>query len=46
MYVLFDSDSRSETFGQYCVRDGEMSYDGFETEKEAYEFIDKLLGEE
>jgi hypothetical protein len=43
-YVFFDLDSRSETFGKYSVRDGYVSYDGFDTEAEAYEFIETVLG--
>lgn len=46
MYVTFDSDAWSDTFGQYCVRDGCMSYDGFETEEHAYAFIDSLLNKD
>lgn len=46
MYVTIDTDSWSETFGQYSVHDGCMSYDGFSSEDEAYAFIDQLLGDE
>lgn len=45
MYVFLDTDARSETFGLYSVRDGSMSYDGFETEQEALNFIDSLINE-
>lgn len=43
MYTFLDTDAWSETFGQYCVKDGCMSYDGFETEQEAEEFMFNLL---
>jgi tellurite resistance-related uncharacterized protein len=45
-YVIFDSDARSETFGQYSVMDGCMSYDGFDSEEEAEAFIESLLGDQ
>jgi hypothetical protein len=43
MYTFLDIDERSETFGKYSVRDGAMSYDGFETEEEAESFMADLL---
>jgi len=43
MYVFIDTDSWSETFGKYSVRDGCLSYDGFDTEDEAIVFMHSLI---
>ena len=43
MYVFIDTDSTSETFGKYSVRDGCISYDGFDTEDEAIIFMHSLI---
>ena len=39
MYAFKDTDSWSETFGKWCVRDGCISYDGFDSYEDAINFI-------
>ena len=43
MYIFLDTDEFSVTRGQYSVRDGSMSYDGFATIDEAVKFLRGLL---
>jgi hypothetical protein len=42
LYVFFDDDKNSVTQGKWSVRDGMCSYDGFDTEQQAIEFMDSL----
>jgi hypothetical protein len=39
MYIFIDRDKHSMTYKSFCIRDGCVSYDGFDTFVEAFIFM-------